>query len=531
MLIQNNIKEIEIEKIEANPFRDFDCYPLDEDQINQLMTSITEREKVILDARPHPTKPNYFQLVWGHHRFETMRRLNYNTIRLDISHCSDTQMVKSMVRENIKQSGQVPATMLNDVCAIARIEIYNILRAETVEDYLSQCGIEDTARMAPRGAIQNAQAFAHLKNDLLKNKFLGYRSILNFMSGALSKRAVAETLDHIKAANLHTPIFEEVQRRLNEEAEIARLDALAKEDAKHKAEIAAEEKRVLLAEQQAILEEKRVAAKIAHEAHQNLIAKKAEEKLIQAQKDKEEKLKEVEIQQARKVQETQSLVENTATIVQNTTVNSEAATKKAIKSATIVTNVKEKSSPSKGKKIFDERIIALFKQATHVTAFRERVTQPKFLKVWPVEKQFSLALRLKDEKKKLTQIVITTWLDKVYELATNPAFNELHEMNEKTRQLEKKRVKVRHAAQEVQRGLKSLEINIGEFLTELQTWPREEPLLIENELMRDYSKLINDLIVMQRKFGVSKAYSLEENIPQITRRESNLNELEINYDN
>jgi ParB-like chromosome segregation protein Spo0J len=75
---------IDIKKIHPTPYRDFDLYPFEEEQIENLMLSFADNGDFgILPARPNGT-PGTYQIACGHHRIEAMRRLGFSMADLKV---------------------------------------------------------------------------------------------------------------------------------------------------------------------------------------------------------------------------------------------------------------------------------------------------------------------------------------------------------------------------------------------------------------------------------------------------------------
>jgi ParB-like chromosome segregation protein Spo0J len=92
--------KIKIEKIESNPFRPKDA-PLDEERIIRLESTIkSSKFWKNVAVRVHPTKPGKFQLAYGHHRLEVLKRLGKTREDFIVLKLDDETMLKMMAQEN-----------------------------------------------------------------------------------------------------------------------------------------------------------------------------------------------------------------------------------------------------------------------------------------------------------------------------------------------------------------------------------------------------------------------------------------------
>jgi len=59
-------------------------------------------------ARPHPTKPGWYQIVAGHRRFEVCKRLGWPTIPLEVRDLSDEEAAEIGMEENLQRKSLNP---------------------------------------------------------------------------------------------------------------------------------------------------------------------------------------------------------------------------------------------------------------------------------------------------------------------------------------------------------------------------------------------------------------------------------------
>lgn len=100
------IMKIKIKDLEANPFRDIKNYPMEEERIQGLMNSI--KETGFWDNIPVRKVNNKYQIAYGHHRLEALRRLKIQEINVPIKSIGDEDMIRIMANENDELWGLNP---------------------------------------------------------------------------------------------------------------------------------------------------------------------------------------------------------------------------------------------------------------------------------------------------------------------------------------------------------------------------------------------------------------------------------------
>lgn len=90
--------KIKIKDLEANPFRDIKNYPMEEDRIQGLINSI--KETGFWDNIPVRKVGAKYQIAYGHHRLEALRRLKIQEIEVPIKPIGDEDMIRIMANEN-----------------------------------------------------------------------------------------------------------------------------------------------------------------------------------------------------------------------------------------------------------------------------------------------------------------------------------------------------------------------------------------------------------------------------------------------
>jgi ParB/RepB/Spo0J family partition protein len=121
--------KISLDSIKPNPFRDFELYPLDEEQINRLAQSIGELG-FFASVAARPDGNGGYELAAGHHRIEAARRRGMNEVDANIERYDDFRMVQIMALENLTQRGHNAASTLDSIAAYARIVAKQVLLGE-----------------------------------------------------------------------------------------------------------------------------------------------------------------------------------------------------------------------------------------------------------------------------------------------------------------------------------------------------------------------------------------------------------------
>lgn len=107
--------------IAPNPYRDFELYPLDEEQVQRLRQSIRENGVFSsIPVRKNPTGKGY-QSAAGEHRKAAAKLEGLTEIEVMVEDYDDDTMVSIMTAENMAQRGHNVAAELDSVAAYARI--------------------------------------------------------------------------------------------------------------------------------------------------------------------------------------------------------------------------------------------------------------------------------------------------------------------------------------------------------------------------------------------------------------------------
>ena len=99
--------KVKIKDLEPNPYRDMGNYPLDQKKLAELERSILKNgfwDNIL--ARKNPKKTGKFQIAYGHHRFEILKKLFKPNDEVDIpvKELDDASMIQIMANENMESS-------------------------------------------------------------------------------------------------------------------------------------------------------------------------------------------------------------------------------------------------------------------------------------------------------------------------------------------------------------------------------------------------------------------------------------------
>lgn len=96
--------KIAIAELRPNPFRHLERYPLDQEKIDGLVTSI--KETGFWDnLLARKAKGGGFELAYGHHRLAALKKARYTEIDIPVRPLDDTKMAQIMALENQEEWG------------------------------------------------------------------------------------------------------------------------------------------------------------------------------------------------------------------------------------------------------------------------------------------------------------------------------------------------------------------------------------------------------------------------------------------
>ena len=397
---------VDIGKIHPNPYRNFELYPIDEEQVKTLIVSFQDNGDFgILPARRNGSNSSY-QIGAGHHRLEVMRRLGFAKADLKVGDYDDDQMIRIMVDENARQMGNNAAALIDSVGAAIQRIAYITLTSEWA-----------TSQQLLRSLYDDVRGFESSRGRIEAGQGVGEPAIVRYLDRRISAGKVQTALVTIKQSGLHLAIVKKVQEEVNRVYEEAQREAKeAQEEAdrlaektrveaeKRARERAEAEERLHIeaaawkakqAEMKREREEAERAEKAAKEAREREIAaqrrgelaakqKAQEEARAARQKALEEKRKEQEEAQAKADAEGKKI----AAALERKRQQTEAQVKQRAESAKRAATAAEQTN---GEVRFDAKISSIFKNDYQLEMFRRFVISPAVRKILPESRQYELA--------------------------------------------------------------------------------------------------------------------------------------------
>ena len=231
MSIKHEDRLIKIDRIEANPLRDMEIYPIHPERIEKLAASYNDGDfGTIIPVRPHPTKAGFYQQACGHHRLAALRADRYGPTEIlcRVNDLDDDEMVGIMVRENMNNYGNSPEAVTDSVAAICKVLIYQMFLAES---YDQVSGINETyARL-----FSSAEAFGSVKGKLVKHNSIGEPLISNYFGtkaadSPLSGEQVKHGLASLKATGMMEQICKVARKKADMELAAREADEKRREE-------------------------------------------------------------------------------------------------------------------------------------------------------------------------------------------------------------------------------------------------------------------------------------------------------------
>jgi len=185
--MSNEMKRIDLDKIEPNPFRDFIRNPQSEEHLAVLQKSVENTgfwNTCIV--RPHPTKPEHYQLMFGHARVEAAKRSGLTSAYFAIRNASDEEAIILMTNENSTQGRDKYAAVAESVRAAMGLMMLNLL---------NEAGSKITACL-----IESPDRNAKLVADVKAGGSIGYETIYRFFNGTLNVNNIRLAIETMKDA-------------------------------------------------------------------------------------------------------------------------------------------------------------------------------------------------------------------------------------------------------------------------------------------------------------------------------------------
>lgn len=165
--------KIALSDILPNPYRVFNLNPINELKIEKLMESIQETGLWKVIVRPSPTAKGKYELAFGHHRFESAKRVGLKAADFDVQDLTNEQMIKMLARDNDEVYN---ASMLSIVETVAAT-VQGLADGSLKPLEISEKARKETIRYAPSfipGEASTANRAVHPYTTFAVGKLLGY---------------------------------------------------------------------------------------------------------------------------------------------------------------------------------------------------------------------------------------------------------------------------------------------------------------------------------------------------------------------
>ena len=90
--------KIQVSKLQPNPFRRMDEYPIDREKVESLKSSI--KDTSFWDNILARKSNGHFQIAYGHHRLVALKDLHVKEVDIPVRDLDDGMMIKIMANEN-----------------------------------------------------------------------------------------------------------------------------------------------------------------------------------------------------------------------------------------------------------------------------------------------------------------------------------------------------------------------------------------------------------------------------------------------
>ncbi len=174
---------VDVEKIDTNPYRNIGKYPINREKVEALKTSIGQTgfwDNILI--RPNG---NRFQLAYGHHRLVAIKELGIENVDVPVRDLDDATMLRIMANENMDEWRASPAVINETVFAAKKFIDSELAKYETREAIPANSFISQIA--------SDAYSFANLKKQ-----GAGQTTILAFLGGNWKQWMIQEALETLK---------------------------------------------------------------------------------------------------------------------------------------------------------------------------------------------------------------------------------------------------------------------------------------------------------------------------------------------
>jgi hypothetical protein len=202
------LQHVPLADIISNPWRDKTLYPISDEQIAGLRTSIKDHEFFAsLKGRRRNGK---VEIGCGHARLEAAKKAHLDTIPIFIADLDDDQMLRLMTDENATQSGANAGAIMNEAAAVIRRLIEGLaVEPGTIVHRSISCAFEG------RSALGNAQERLNKRlNNPNADIPIGINTIRMYLGQGDPKRcqrperAIREAISALKQCGKYDEIVE-----------------------------------------------------------------------------------------------------------------------------------------------------------------------------------------------------------------------------------------------------------------------------------------------------------------------------------
>lgn len=185
---------VPLKEIESSPYRDDNAYVWKEPAIASLMESIGDLsywENILV----RKTKDGRYEIVYGHHRIEALRRLvaegltEYENIKVNVrpeTQLTNERMLKIFIQENKDTWGEDPQNLCMSVLQL-QAHLETLLLASADKDaFLKKIGDQGALRMDDRSFTR------------AKNEGIGATAIAQFLGDTWSRQTIHDALQVIE---------------------------------------------------------------------------------------------------------------------------------------------------------------------------------------------------------------------------------------------------------------------------------------------------------------------------------------------
>jgi hypothetical protein len=482
--------KIDISRIVANPFRDFDLDPLDNNQVDKLEASIDDLG--FFTAIPVRFRNGVYEQACNHHLLEAARRVAAKKkiarpqVEVVLEDYDDNAMRRIMAIENLTQRGANTGAQLDAVAAFSYQVAYEILsereekkRQEATEnrDQFSVYGVTASGIAGDRGIVLR---------DGPGDKYI-YRAINGFphterkaqkaadeKAEMITQYAIVSALTTLRASGKMGEIVARAYAVVEEERK--------EDEAKAEAERQKEEARIQREEERQRKAEKAEQDRLAKERYEaNRALERAEkEKAAQAERDRLAKEKaaaeaEWKAQRQKEIEaENQRRKEAAARHAEHQRQAAEKRAKEDIDRAKLQAQLDME-------RVYDNRCNTLFPEPDYATAFRKAVLSPGAKEIIPKAEQYKIAQTIVEQaaswKKFSNHKVGTEFIAEFIAEMVREADEETRR-DAKARQAAldaaKARVRVNKLWDQVKSGIITIDRSMQELVKEHQQWNRDQ---------------------------------------------------------